>query len=87
MGTWEIVIDTYKQYKGDHLITIQMPDLAFDLTFPPCYGKNKTLQTSALIAAAPDLLAALQKIVNNWDDLHPKDRQQARFAIAKAKGG
>ena len=34
-----------------------------------------------------DLLAALQKIVNNWDNLHLKDRQQARLAIAKAKGG
>jgi hypothetical protein len=39
-----------------------------------------------LIAASPELLEALQKIVNNWGDLHPKDRQQARQAIAKAKG-
>ena len=39
-----------------------------------------------LISAAPDLLEALQKIVNNWDNLHPKDRQQARAAISKAKG-
>ena len=39
-----------------------------------------------LIAAAPDMLAALKKIINNWDDLHPKDRQQARAAIAKAEG-
>ena len=33
-----------------------------------------------------ELLSALQKIVNNWDDLHPKDRAQARAAIAKARG-
>ena len=33
------------------------------------------------------LLAALNKILNNWGDLHPKDRQQARAAIAKATGG
>lgn len=39
-----------------------------------------------LITAAPDLLEALQKILNNWDNLHPKDRQQARAAIAKAQG-
>jgi len=36
----------------------------------------------ALILAAPALLDALEKIVNHWDDLHPKDRQQARAAIA-----
>jgi hypothetical protein len=39
-----------------------------------------------IIAAAPDLLAALRKIVNNWDNLHSKDRAQARAAIAKATG-
>lgn len=33
-----------------------------------------------------DLLDALNKIVNNWDNLHPKDREQARAAIAKAEG-
>ena len=31
------------------------------------------------------LLEALNKIVNHWDDLHPKDRQQAREAIRKAQ--
>ena len=36
--------------------------------------------------AFSDLLSALKKIVNNWTDLHPKDRQQARLAILKAKG-
>ena len=45
------------------------------------------LANTALIAAAPELLAALHKIVNNWDNLHPKDRQQARAAIAKATAG
>jgi hypothetical protein len=38
-----------------------------------------------LIAAAPALLEALKKIVNNWGNLHPKDRQQARIAIEEAK--
>ena len=36
-----------------------------------------------LMAAAPDMLAALQKIVHG---LHPKDWRQAREAIAKAEG-
>ena len=50
-----------------------------------------------LIAAAPDLLAALTKLVANWDanhipsaldDLSPPnlDIEAARAAIAKAKG-
>jgi len=34
--------------------------------------------------SAPDLLKACQKVVNNWDNLHPKDRQQLKAAIAKA---
>jgi len=34
----------------------------------------------------PDTLEALRKIVNNWGNLHPKDRQQAKAAIAKAIG-
>lgn len=41
---------------------------------------------AALLAAAPDLLAACRKVVNNWGDLHPKDLQQLRAAIAKAEG-
>lgn len=40
-----------------------------------------------LIAAAPDLLAVAQKVVNNWGDLHHKDLMQLRAAIAKATGG
>jgi hypothetical protein len=39
-----------------------------------------------LIAAAPDLLDALQNILSHWSDLYPKDRQQAQEAIAKALG-
>ncbi len=43
-------------------------------------------QAADLVEAAPDLLMALKKIVNNWGNLHPKDRQQARAAIEAAKG-
>lgn len=39
--------------------------------------------SSDLHPATQDLLDALNKIVNNWSDLHPKDRAQARAAIAK----
>lgn len=49
-------------------------------------GRNEQRANARLIAAAPDMLEALHKIINNWDDLHPKDRAQARAAIAKAEG-
>ena len=39
-----------------------------------------------LAAAAPELLAACNKVLNHWGDLHPKDRQQLRDAVAKTKG-
>lgn len=59
------------------------------------YGATKA--DAHLIAAAPDLLAALTKLVANWDanhipsaldDLSPPnlDIGAARAAIAKAKG-
>lgn len=57
---------------------------------PDEYAGSAWLEVSeadaGLIAAAPDLLEALHKIVNNWSDLHPKDRAQARAAIARAEG-
>lgn len=49
--------------------------------------EEEAYANALLIAAAPELLEALEKIVNYWDNLHPKDRQQARAAIWKAKGG
>ena len=39
-----------------------------------------------LIAAAPDLLAALQTIVENQGNLFPIDWANARDAVAKATG-
>ena len=33
-----------------------------------------------------ELLQACKKVVNNWGNLHPKDRQQLRATIAKAEG-
>ena len=44
------------------------------------------LDEARLMAAAPDLLAACQKVVNNWGGLHHKDLMQLRAAIAKAEG-
>jgi hypothetical protein len=40
-------------------------------------------RTCALLAERDALQAAVEKIVNNWDDLHPKDLRQARAALAR----
>jgi hypothetical protein len=58
------------------------------------YGPNP--QDARLIAAAPDLLAALETLLDNGDDPHPlsgrdptvrrEDIGPARAAIAKARG-
>jgi hypothetical protein len=40
---------------------------------------------ATLIAAAPDLLAALEVLVNK-PEIHSEDMQRARAAIAKAEG-
>ena len=62
-----------------------------------CYVTCLTLAAqpanARLIAAAPDLLAALEQLVTDWQDVpDPMDREsqgpfeQARAAIAKARG-
>ena len=56
-------------------------------------AQTKRLRMEAdarLIAAAPDLLEALEKLVSDMHDtcgIHPQAGDQARAAIAKARGG
>ena len=51
------------------------------------YAEGDHINADArLIAAAPDLLAALQTIVENQGNLFPTDWANARAAIAKATG-
>ena len=50
-----------------------------------------TLANARLIAAAPELLEALQKMVSkahkqNWNDAYPEELQSAQAAINKALG-
>ena len=45
----------------------------------------RDIATSNLIAAAPDLYAALEQIVFDWDG-EPEDMFAARAALAKARG-
>lgn len=49
-------------------------------------GRAEAETNAHLMASAPKLLEALQKIANNWNDLHRKDFNQAKSAIALAKG-
>lgn len=60
----------------------------------PERGKVKADNSEAdarLIAAAPELLAALERMLSkaykqNWNDNYPEELEQAESAIAKAKG-
>ncbi|HCI7746111.1 TPA: hypothetical protein NPX69_001171 [Escherichia coli] len=52
---------------------------------------NKTIANAHLIAAAPDLLNALQAMLNkaykqNWNDHYPDEVSKAQSAISKALG-
>ena len=77
-GPWRVGID--RESVGE----VNPPEAKIAMTRE---GTTPEREANArLIAAAPDLLEALHKIVNNWDNLHPKDRQQARAATAKAEG-
>lgn len=57
--------------------------------FDQCVGIQASNQR--LIAAAPELLEALQKMLSkaykqNWDDAYPEEIQSAQAAINKALG-
>lgn len=87
-GPWE-VIDSYypsiKEIKGPSF-TIAAVMWATDLTEKDYQNRNADLR---LIAAAPCLLAALEVIVATEHERHgynPFWTDQARAAIAKAKG-
>lgn len=58
-----------------------------------CSGELKHIQkaNAQLIAAAPDLLEALQAMLNkaykqNWNDQYPDELSKAQAAISKALG-
>lgn len=53
---------------------------------------DKTIANAHLIAAAPDILNALQAMLNkaykqNWNDHYPDEVSKALSAISKALGG
>ena len=55
------------------------------LVYPSEDGDEDTLRKARLIAASPDLLAALKRMIFDWDG-EPEDIAEAQDAIAKAEG-
>jgi hypothetical protein len=72
------------------------PDIAIVYVQPSRYDGSESkrrLANARLIAAAPDLLAALENIIglvdkmDAWNDTRDEIQHAARAAIAKARGG
>lgn len=71
-------------------------DQSYGMVIPVAYvdfGESDEVQNSNanLIAAAPELLEALQKMLSkaykqNWNDAYPEEIQSAQAAINKALG-
>lgn len=62
-GKWEVVV-------GDDNAPDVISDIGVEVAFTPTYNGDKTEQwhNAKLIAASPDLLAALQQLLEIYDD-------------------
>lgn len=62
-GKWEVVV-------GDDNAPDVISDIGVEVAFTPTYNGDKTEQwhNAKLIAASPDLLAALQRLLEIYDD-------------------
>lgn len=75
---------------GQYIVAKDIGDRSHDIAHP-CWWSEETCANARLIAAAPDLLAALKNLVEAVE-FTPlgvrgiKACQQARAAIAKARG-
>lgn len=85
-GEWEVVA-------GDDNAPDVISDIGVEIAFTPTYNGDKTEQwhNAKLIAAAPELLEALQKMLSkaykqNWNDAYPEELKSAQDAINKALG-
>ena len=90
-GPWELEQEPHRyfwQIFGDYKLVASVPT-----------GGNKNSDEqkarkradAILVAAAPDLLEALERMIGkaykqNWNDNYPEELGQAEAAIAKAKG-
>lgn len=87
-GKWEIMMD------GDEIKIIQADSLengtGWRSSIAIC-DEVQCIEDANLIAAAPDLLNALQAMLNkaykqNWNDHYPDEVSKAQSAISKALG-
>lgn len=89
-GKWEVVV-------GDDKSPDVISDIGVEVAFTPTYNDDKTEQwhNANLIAASPDLLSALQQLLEIYDDHSGKvwttsskrrALDNAREAINKASG-
>lgn len=87
-GKWEIMMD------GDEIKIIQADSLengAGWRSYIAICEEVQCIEDANLIAAAPDLLNALQAMLNkaykqNWNDHYPDEVSKAQSAISKALG-
>lgn len=89
-GPW-LVVGTPRDHEGDAYVAIQTPAGAFDLIAPGVM-RDRHAANARLIAAAPDLLAALRACVacgalerSGADANAANAAVRARAAIAKAE--
>ncbi|MEP9340060.1 hypothetical protein ABKT96_09940 [Enterobacter kobei] len=95
-GEWDWEENSASQVDGSTCIEVHSgggPQIAYLQSFVGWgadYERKATIANANLIAAAPDLLAALQLIISYHDDgnceLHSEDVAMARAAISKALG-
>jgi len=87
-GPWQVVDGHYPGFREiiGPSFTISIVMLATDLTIHDRWNREAD---AFLIAAAPDLLAELESLVDKVESAgwHKSETEAARAAIAKAKGG
>ena len=81
-GPWRYDRTNGSPTTGEHMIAGAKPGYLAEVR--DC-GSGDVRANTHLIAAAPDLYAALEQIVFDWDG-EPEDMFAARAALAKARG-
>lgn len=96
-GEWDWEENSASQVDGSTCIEVHSgggPQIAYLQSFVGWgvdYERNAAIANANLIAAAPDLLEALQEMLNkaykqNWNDQYPDEVSKAQAAISKALG-